>query len=491
MRKLLLLVLVILMSFGLQRSYSAGANMTDYCYIPPIVGQQVKPNVLIVMDFSGSMQFPAYVPCNFGGYSGYVAQCGTSTATSSSSWKYDTSKTYYGYFDPNKCYRYSGSSFQENSCDCSNKIGTSTCISGNLLNWITTTRIDIARWVLTGGRTSTGATTFLESEGAEYTIQDSNLGCKFEIDANTTSNRRLTISNYGGTCPLGNRAINNASIQIRPSDPSSIKGVIHSFCDTSDLNGQINEKCQLIMEFMVFASDSRLGKIKVGKNATISNLINAINNETPYWGTPTGEALWEAYDYYKQSNDHSYESNSAYINRGNGNVDPYYDGSGRNSRPVPCRKGFVLLISDGAWNGSVDPVVPARIMATQDLRPDIPGRQNVYTYAVYAFGDTDPTTALQGRQAMITTAIFGGFDDKDRNTWPYPFTNIQYPNGSGTCSALEYTVRTNIQTPTTTYCNSRGVVYPLPECNPSGTWNTQCAEWDTAFNSPKDGLPYL
>jgi type IV pilus assembly protein PilY1 len=162
MRKLLLLVLAILMSFGLQRSYSA--NMIDYCYIPPIAGQWVKPNVLIVMDFSGSMQFPAYVPCDPSGYSsGYVARCGTSTATSSSSWKYDPSKTYYGYFDPSKCYTYNGSlgAFQENSCNCSNKIGTSTCISGNLLNWITTTRIDIARWVLTGGRTrSSGGNTF-------------------------------------------------------------------------------------------------------------------------------------------------------------------------------------------------------------------------------------------------------------------------------------------------------------------------------------------
>ncbi|WP_299209141.1 PilC/PilY family type IV pilus protein [Thermocrinis sp.] len=495
MRKLLLLVLVILMSFGLKSSYSA--NMTDYCYIPPIAGLQVKPNVLIVMDFSGSMQFPAYVPCTFGGYSNYrtdnrtlnVALCGANTATSSSSWKYDPSKTYYGYFDPNRCYTYNGSlgAFQENSCNCSNRIGTSSCISGNLLNWITTTRIDIARWVLTGGRTSPSNPNTLESEGATYTIYDNNLKCSFTVSASTTTSRVLTISNFNGTCPI---SITNANIKIRPSDPSSIKGVIHSFCDTSDLNGQINEKCQLIMQFMVFASDSRYGLIRVGKNATISDLINGINRETPYFGTPTGEALWEAYDYYKQSNDNSYESNSAYINRGNGTADPYYDYSGGNSRPVPCRKGFVLLISDGAWNGRVDPVVPARIMATQDLRADIPGKQNVYTYAIYAFGDTDPTTALQGKQAMITTAIFGGFDDKDGNTWPYPFTNIQYPNGSGICSSLEGTVSINIQTPTTTYCNSRGVVYPLPECNPSGTWNSQCAEWDTAFNSPKDGLPY-
>jgi hypothetical protein len=124
----------------------------------------------------------------------------------------------------------------------------------------------------------------------------------------------------------------------------------------------------------------------------------------------------------------------------------------------------VLLISDGAWNGSVDPVIPAYTMATQDIRPDLRGGQYVYTYTVYVFGDAGTTTATQGRQAMITTAIFGGFDDKDGNNWPYPFTS--YPS------------------------DSRNVVYPLPQCDPSGTWNSQCAEWDTEFNSPRDGLPY-
>ncbi len=493
MRKVQLFVkaLIFLTILLISPSRPQSVNMNDYCYVPPFVGTSVKPNVLIVMDFSGSMQFPAYVPCNFGGYSGYVARCGTSTAQSDSPWRYDTNKTYSGYFDPNKCYEYSSSVFQEKNCNCSNKIGTSTCISGNLLNWITTTRIDIARAVLTGGRTSySGGNTFLESEGGTYTIYDNNLKCTFSITANTTSNRRITIQNYNGTCPLGNNSISNAQIKIRPSDPSSIRGIIHSFCDTSDLNGQVNDKCQLIMEFMVFASDGRYGEIRTGKTATLSSLISAINNELPYWGTPTGEALWEAYDFYRQSNDHNYEANNAYIGRGNANMDPYYDGSGQNSRAVSCRKGFVLLLSDGAWNGGVDPVVPARVMATEDLRNDISGKQNVYTYAVYAFGDLEQSTKLQGRQAMITTAIFGGFEDKDNNTWPYPFTNIQYPNGSGYCSGLDSTVRTNIQTISATFCNSRGVTYPLSQCNPNGTWNNLCSEWDTFSNSPQDGLPY-
>ncbi len=484
-KRLFLILIFVISSLIFRETPYVSSGMSDYCYTPPFIGTSLKPNVLIVMDFSGSMQFPAYVPCNFTGYSNKVAQCGSST------YSYNPNQTYSGYFDSNKCYQYSSSFFQEANCDCSNRIGSSTCISGNLLNWVTTTRIDVARMVLTGGRTSQSqGNTFLESEGAEYTIYENSLKCRFTISATTTNNRVMTISNNNGTCPLGNNAISDAQIRIRPSDPNSIRGIIHSFCDTSDLNGQVNEKCKLIIEFMVFASDGRYGEIKTGKNTTLASLISAINNELPYYGTPTGEALWEAYDFYKQSNDHNYEANSAYINRENGNVDPYYDGSGGNATPVYCRKGFVLLISDGAWNGNIDPVVPARQMLINDLRPDLPGKQNIYTYTIYAFGDLDPSTKLQGRQAMITTALFGGFEDLDSNTWPFPFTGIQYPTGSGTCSSLESTIRTNIQTNSTTYCNSRGVTYLLPQCNPPNNWNQGCAEWDTVSNSPMDGLPY-
>jgi len=495
-KKLFFFLLYCLLSMMLKeppKELLASAEMHQYCYVPKSLATAEKPNVLIVMDFSGSMQFPAYVACNFGGYSSQkVAQCGSHNVTETTDWKYDPHKTYYGYFDPEKCYYVSSNRFEEKSnCDCSNKIGISSCISGNILNWVTMTRIDIARYVLTGGRTTTAeGNTFLDSEGATYIINDNNLKCKFEITATQTDNRELTIENYNGTCPLGNKDVNSVRIRIRPSDPNSIKGVIHSFCDASDLNGQINDKCKLIMEFMVFAGDNRKGVIRVGKTATLSNLFSAINTETPYDGTPTGEALWEAYDYYKQKNEHNFEANSAYINKGNANADPYYDGRGGNNVAVPCRKGFVLLISDGAWNGNIDPVVPARIMATQDLRDDLPDKQNVYTYAVYAFGDLEVSDKIQGRQAMISTAIFGGFKDLDGNEYPYPFIGIQYPEESGICSNASSTARSNIQVNSTTYCNSRVISYPLSRCNATDTWDTLCAEWDDAFGSPRDGLPY-
>ncbi|MFH0823653.1 MAG: hypothetical protein V2B18_12945, partial [Pseudomonadota bacterium] len=36
------------------------ARAYDPCYLPPTVGAGTNPNVLIVMDYSGSMQFAAY-----------------------------------------------------------------------------------------------------------------------------------------------------------------------------------------------------------------------------------------------------------------------------------------------------------------------------------------------------------------------------------------------------------------------------------------------
>ncbi len=41
------------------------ATNNDYCIMPVFTNEAAKPNILIVMDFSGSMQFPAYLPNNF------------------------------------------------------------------------------------------------------------------------------------------------------------------------------------------------------------------------------------------------------------------------------------------------------------------------------------------------------------------------------------------------------------------------------------------
>ncbi len=186
-------------------------------------------------------------------------------------------------------------------------------------------------------------------------------------------------------------------------------------------------------QFMVFSSDygsyNRQGEVKTAKDAPLPTVVAAINNELPDGGTFTGESLYEAEDYYGQHNNHSYENNNAYIGITNALKDPYYDAAPGGDIPIYCRKTYILLISDGAWNGSVDPIRPARNMRINDMRMEagMDGRQNVTTYAIYAFGQSDPT----GRNAMIATAMFGGFDFTSTDLWPYPYTDWPATNSLG------------------------------------------------------------
>jgi type IV pilus assembly protein PilY1 len=435
---------------------SADAAMNDYCVTPVSSSIVTKPNILILMDYSGSMQFPAYVTCDYdsGIYDGKVVNC--QTPSSSASDNYNSTKAYYGLFDMTMYYRYSAGKFQVNtSCTNTDKIGNSnTCISGNLLNWITSTRIDVSRKVLTGGRTNTGASDIYQSEGARLVYTDTGLHCKFTITTTSTNGsgatkaRTVKIENQTGlTCPLG--TLSASDIDIQPVDPSADTGITQDFYNKATF------------EFMIFNSDYP-GKLLSAKDSTESSLIAAMTNEQPYNGTPTGEGLREAQDFFKQSNDYNYQSNTSDLSRGNGVKDPWYDGSGSGSKAITCRKSFVVLISDGAWNGSVDPASVARTMRTADQRSDLTGSQTVTTYSVYAFGDKDPTTKLQGQRAMITTAILGGFDDYDSNAYPYPFSSTNLPG------------------------DSRFVAYPLSQCDPANTWDANCKEWDKS----RTGLPY-
>jgi len=102
-----------------------------YYVIPPFLQSgNVKPNVLLIVDNSGSMKRPAYWPSNL-----------SFSKTDSS---FDPNKTYYGIFNPEQRYSYNkiGDYFYE---DAEGKW------SGNFLNWLTMRRYDILLKVLVGG----------------------------------------------------------------------------------------------------------------------------------------------------------------------------------------------------------------------------------------------------------------------------------------------------------------------------------------------------
>ena len=50
--------------------------MRNYCVVPPFAGTPIAPNVLLLMDYSSSMQFPVDIHCSRGDISNFGATRG-------------------------------------------------------------------------------------------------------------------------------------------------------------------------------------------------------------------------------------------------------------------------------------------------------------------------------------------------------------------------------------------------------------------------------
>lgn len=127
---------------------AAQPNSTDYAVIPPLISDSASPNVMLVMSNDHELYKKAYSDYSDLNDDGILD--GT----------YNDVFTYSGYFDSNFCYSYSTTNQRyEPETDISSLIGTSghSCAavsgnwSGNFMNWVTMTRMDIVRTVLYGG----------------------------------------------------------------------------------------------------------------------------------------------------------------------------------------------------------------------------------------------------------------------------------------------------------------------------------------------------
>lgn len=131
------------------------ATMADFESYPSGVnalgGPPVPPLIMLVMSRDEQLfnkAYPDYTDLNGDGVIDTT---------------YQNAFDYNGYFDPTLCYAYSGGVFAA-SATATNHQCTNSQWSGNFLNWVSMSRLDIIRWVLYGGTRSvdTSSQTVLE-----------------------------------------------------------------------------------------------------------------------------------------------------------------------------------------------------------------------------------------------------------------------------------------------------------------------------------------
>jgi type IV pilus assembly protein PilY1 len=336
------------------------AAMTDYCVVPPYVIQDVAPNVMIVLDNSGSM-------FNFAYFDGF-----NTTTTSDDNLCVDNASPcigfitpgtyptykYYGYFNPDYWYTYSTPRFVPTAPKTGSGLpGARTKNSdewdGNFLNWLTMRRVDIIRKVLTGGAKATGEGTGYSKLRGEIADCDGRGRHKQITNAENytpyAGTQILTVDTLGrSSCDGGGSGTSSFSVSgntfnvaVRVPDP--VEGVLQDVVGT---------RARLGLSFYnVNAPTPQGGFIRVNvASGSLSSTVNEINIKRPNSNTPLAETLWTVTGYFAQQATIEggpgprYSSGDFQINN---NVDPYNYGTGGQPRWPSCSKSYVLYITDG------------------------------------------------------------------------------------------------------------------------------------------------
>ena len=438
---------------------ASAQTMADYTCYPAFITNAVTPNILIVLDVSGSMNLMAY-GYGAGGY--YYPN------------DFNPTTTYYGYFDPTARYTYGTNQFDRSPTGNWN---------GNFLNWLSMRRVDVARKVLVGGlatsRTGGGNTELI----GETPAQESRKYFKFYSNSSTyapySNNHVYKISkgkievysidtpanfNFGANYMMYCNAFNGhdalcedvvfdytgssnqdgKNYNIYPRKASEA----HGGCDynkynyTNKINGltyvtsyvikvdkvetaepavfdedgnitgvlqRIGDKARFGTEF--FNNDGSKYETDWGKDGgyvassiggNLTNMVTNIENKGCDTWTPLAESIYEGVRYYRQDSPY-YAPGDFSVNQSN---DPfYYQDKGQY---VECGKNFILLITDG--ESTMDLNIPA---AYQDYDSDgnDPGTYadsgSDYLDDVALWGHAnDMRSDLEGRQEVTLYTVF-------------------------------------------------------------------------------------
>ncbi|MBF8259007.1 MAG: pilY1-2, partial [Actinobacteria bacterium] len=450
---------------------SLRAGMNDYCIVPPYVVQNIQPNVMIVVDTSGSMFNLAYYDGFHTTPSANDNDCTFSDPCSGflSPGAYPDYK-YYGYFNQDYWYTYdsSGGKFVQSvprtgSGLSGSRAKNSSEWDGSFLNWVSMRRLDVLRKVMTGGKRAGGEGTGWDKVEGEKSDCDARGVYKTIADASPYTQysgaRSFTLNsqNGSGSCNGLGSGISSFTVSggggtfnVRVVVPSPVTGVLQDVVGSRARIGlgiyNVNEG----------------GDVRVNvAGGSLSSTVNDINSTRPFSNTPLAETLWSMTGYFAQQSSMlsgpgpRYSASDYQIST---SADPMNYGQGTSSRWPVCSKSFILFITDGEpcsdgnlpasllnyasgrsnynCSGGSCPSVAKPItggsfaastfpscsaggytagiedvalyMHKTDLRSDIANTQNLTLYAVFAFG--------KGSTLLRYAAINGGFEDDGTGT---------------------------------------------------------------------------
>jgi type IV pilus assembly protein PilY1 len=383
-------------------------TLADYTAYPPFVSAAIEPNVLIILDNSGSMNSQAY---------------DSDQDVSNVDAGFNPNVNYYGYFNSAANYVYSAN---PNNVFIENPNGP---WNGNFLNWLTMRRIDVAKKVLVGGKALSRS-----GQGNPHTlvghVPPNNGACCQSYIKRYNDNLSPYYTPYRNLTRYYH--IRSGRIYV-DTDSRYTNGTLASFFIRVRISDepigviqQIGDKVRWGLELYNLSEGGRIVR-RVDFN--ISNLVVTIENVDPETWTPLAESFYEGVRYFQQLSPY-YAQGDYVTNQVN---DPYYYSNYNQS--VRCCKSFALMITDGestqdlniprwlqnyAGDGTVflpgngsDYLEDVALWAhTTDLRGDLAGTQGITLYTVFAFGS--------GSQLLRDAAVNGGFEDLDGNGRPGP-----------------------------------------------------------------------
>ena len=381
-------------------------TLSQYTTTLPFVTNAVAPSILLVLDNSGSMQF---------------------LASESGLPPFDPAATYNGVFEPTKCYQYqtggvelfrTGNSFSKSaSREC---LDSSHPWDGNVLNYVSMRRIDIAKWVLTGGKCD---------------------GARNAIDGTCPSGNLVGTSGDPGSGWATRSASIPEALLVNRVDPSVLPGTgtawFHSppvapqtgiFCvdgipgpmasgtigapvglPVSACNGKTQFQVRVTFRtqptgviqmtgnrarFGLMAYNySQGGRIVVDMGDNLG-MLTKIDNTIPSGWTPLAETLYEAARYFAQLPPVYNESGPDYTVTPT--KDPYYFQPPWVSSPqyVNCCQGYVIIFTDG--QPTQDQNIPAGLQnyaASANAHYPTPDHNNVCSAYYGVVGVSDPCRA--------------------------------------------------------------------------------------------------